>query len=68
MNHSPWHSGLRLKSGERLSTILGQKTIKTECGQRVAYASADPDSPITCPNCLAEQAKFREACRQLGIE
>lgn len=57
MNHATWHENPTLSN---FGVILKQKTVKTLCGRRVAFGAADDAAPITCPVCVAEQAKWAE--------
>lgn len=58
--HHPFDHG-RL---DFLSSLAGQKTIKAECGQRVAFASARANLPITCPSCRTRLAERIASARR----
>lgn len=66
MNHSPW-SG-ESKRIRAIQNIIGQKTVKTECGKRVSLSHADPAISVNCPQCLETITQREKAYKTFGIK
>jgi len=64
MKHQAWDDGVI--SGI-FGAALGQKTIKTRCGKRVAFASVVDNNQPDCPECLAAIEKDKQAAVLFGL-
>ena len=53
LTHVSWHENSALTI---LGSLTRQKSIKTACGMRVAFARVD-DNSADCPECLAIKAE-----------
>jgi hypothetical protein len=66
MRHVPWDDGA-LALGR---AILGQQSIKTQCGRRVAYlpeaVQENPRDRVECSACAESLAGFADATRAIG--
>lgn len=63
MKHKAWDGGAIT---DTFGVLLGQKTVKTECGLRVKMSAIDNAVP-TCEACKAEIARQAEPLRKLRV-
>lgn len=64
VTHFPWDDGAI--SGTWLS--VGQKTIKGQCGKRVAFSTMTLTGAVTCPGCRAKMQADAYDLEQFAVK